>query len=247
MSKDALSREVQRVLSIGMSYADVSTKLDPKNYRNWVSLGNVYQFFATLKVEGSVDRAREAYGKAKALSPNDRTLDILFANLAETAGDSVGAKAIIEQSIKDMPTIDAYVWLYQRDVAAKNYSPAESHLVNAIAIDNTNTGLLTELGTLYFVQGKYADAIPAFERSLFFDRNQLITFGYLGVAYEAAGRTDQANQVFDFLRKQIPNDAENLISKVRAQKGGVVTPTIDTSSETNSGGTTENPTVKPKQ
>lgn len=247
MSKDALSREVQRVLSIGMSYADVSTKLDPKNYRNWVSLGNVYQFFATLKVEGSVDRAREAYGKAKALSPNDRTLDILFANLAETAGDSVGAKAIVEQSIKDMPTIDAYVWLYQRDVAAKNYSPAESHLVNAIAIDNTNTGLLTELGTLYFVQGKYADAIPAFERSLFFDRNQVITFGYLGVAYEAVGKTDQANQVFDFLKKQIPNDAENLISKVRAQKGGVVTPTIDTSIETNSGGATENPTVKSKQ
>lgn len=231
MSKDALSREVQRVLSVGMSYADVSTKLDSKNYRNWVSLGNVYQFFAQLKVEGAGDRAKEAYDKAKELSPNDRTLDLLFANLAETLGDVSGAKSIVQDSIKNQPTVDAYLWLYQRDIAAKDYGTAEKHLVGAAQLDSTNAGILTELGTLYFVQGSYSNAIAMFERSLTINRNQPITFAYLGVAYESVGKTDQANQVFDFLKKQLPKDAESLIAKVRAQKGGSVTPTIETPAE----------------
>lgn len=247
MSKDALSREVQRVLSIGMSYADVSTKLDTKNYRNWVSLGNVYQFFAQLKVEGAGDRARDAYTKAKELSPNDRTLDLLFANLSESTGDVAGAKTIVDQSIAAYPTVDAYVWLYQRDIGAKDYTTAEKHLISAIQIDTTNAGLLTELGTLYFVQGKYSDAVPLFERSLTINRNQPITFAYLGVSYESSDKTEQATQVFDFLRKQLPKDADTLISKVREQKGGAVTPAIDTPAAepaTDTAATTEAPAAK---
>lgn len=253
LSKDALSREVQRVLSIGMSYADVSTKLDAKNYRNWVALGNVYQFFAQLKVEGAGDRAREAYDKAKALSPNDRTLDLLFANLSDASGDASGAKTIIEQSISTFPTIDAYVWLYQRDIAAKDYSKAETHLISALQLDNANVGLLTELGTLYFVQGNYSDAVPLFERSLAINRNQPATFAYLGVSYESLGKSDQATQVFDFLKQQLPDVAEKLISNVRAQKGGAITPVIDTPIDepaadvSTEAPTAKTPITKPKQ
>lgn len=223
-SKDALSQEVQRVLSVGMSYADVSTKLDSKNYRNWVALGNVYQFFTGLKVDGAADRAKDAYTKAKALSPNDRTLDLLFANLAVAQGDTDGAKKIVTDSIASYPTVDAYLWLYQQDIQTKDYSDAETHLLAAIQINPNDSNLLSELGTLYFVQGKYNNALAPFSKSLAINRNQPITFAFLGVSYEALGQTDQANQVFDFLRKQIPDSADKIITQVRAQKGGAITP-----------------------
>lgn len=240
--KDALTREVQRVLSIAMSYADVSTKLDAKNYRNWIALGNVYQFFTGLNVEGAADRAKDAYAKAQALSPNDRTLDLVSADLALAQGNTDAAKTLVQQSIAKYPTTNAYIWLYSQDIQAKNYADAETQLTNALGINNNNVGVLTELGTLYFVQGKYASAIPAFERSLSLNRNQPAAFAYLGVAYEAAGKTDQANQVFEFLKKQLPDTADKLIEKVRAQKGGAVTPTVETPAET----TTETPAaVKP--
>ena len=227
-SKDVLSREIQRVLSVAMSYADVSTKLDPKNYQNWLASGNVYKFFTELKVDGAADRAREAYNKAKALSPNDRTLDLLFANLSVSEGNTDAAKALVTQSIKDFPTVDAYLWLYQQDIQVKNYSDAEIQLVNALKINGNNAGLLTELATLYFVQGKYTDAVALFERSLSINRNQPIAFAYLGVSYEALGKTDQSTQVFNFLKQQIPATADKLIEQVRAQKGGSVTPAVET-------------------
>lgn len=232
MAKDALAREVQRVLSIAMSYADISTKLDPKNYRNWIVLGNVYQFFTTLNVEGAADRAKDAYTKAQQLSPNDRTLDLISADLSLAQGNTDAAKTLVQQSIEKYPTTNAYIWLYGQDVQAKNYADAEKQLVNALGINNSNVAVLTELGTLYFVQGKYSDAVPVFERSLSLNRNQPATFAYLGVSYEAVGKTDQANQVFDFLKKQLPDSADKLISKVREQKGGAVTPVVENQTDT---------------
>ena len=249
-SKDVLSREIQRVLSVAMSYADISTKLDPKNYQNWLASGNVYKFFTELKVDGAADRAREAYNKAKALSPNDRTFDLLFANLSVSEGNTDAAKALVTQSIKDFPTVDAYLWLYQQDIQAKNYSDAEIQLVNALKINGNNAGLLTELATLYFVQGKYTDAVALFERSLSINRNQPIAFAYLGVSYEALGKTDQSTQVFNFLKQQIPASADKLIEQVRAQKGGSVTPAVETpeaAKVTPEVSAKNTPVAKPKQ
>lgn len=245
-SKDVLSREIQRVLSVAMSYADISTKLDPKNYQNWVVSGNVYKFFTELKVDGAGDRAREAYNKAKALSPNDRTLDLLFANLSASEGNVDAAKTLVQQSITQYPTVGAYVWLYQQDIQSKNYTDAETQLINALKIDSNNPGLITELATLYFVQGKYNDAVSLFERSLSINRNQPITFAYLGVSYEALGKSDQATQIFDFLKKQLPDSAGKLIEQVRAQKGGSVTPNVETPEATTTPTKTNTP-AKAKQ
>ena len=247
-SKDVLSREIQRVLSVAMSYADISTKLDPKNYQNWVASGNVYKFFTELKVDGAGDRAREAYNKAKVLSPNDRTLDLLFANLSVSEGNTDAGKTLVQQSIAQYPTVDAYLWLYQQDIQSKNYGDAETQLINSLKIDPNNPGLLTELATLYFVQGKYNDAVSLFERSLSINRNQPITFAYLGVSYEALGKTDQATQIFDFLKKQIPASADKLIEQVRAQKGGSVTAVVETPDTTTPSTPAKiAPTAKPKQ
>lgn len=231
-SKDALNREIQRVLSVGMSYADISTHLDPKNYQNWVTSGNVYKFFTELKVEGAADRAREAYNKAKALSPNDRTLDLLLANLAVAEGNDDAAVSIVRQSINDYPTVDAYLWFYQRDIQQKKYESAETYLANALRLNGNNVQVLTELGTLYFVQGKYNDAIPAFQRSLTLNRNQPITFAYLGVSLERVGKNDEANQIFDFLRKQIPGSVDKLLEQVRAQKEQIIEPVVEIPAET---------------
>jgi tetratricopeptide (TPR) repeat protein len=218
-NKEALSQEVQRILSIGLSYADVATKMDSKNYRNWVTLGNVYQFFNSLKVEGALEKTRSAYTTAQKLSPNDTTLDLLFADLDLTAGNSDSATKIVKASIAKYPTADAFTWLYRQDVLNKNYDQAEINLGNTIQLNQTNSQLLTELGTLFFVRGKYDAAATVFERSLAVNRLQPSVFAALGVSYESLGKPDQANQVFDFLKKQLPDNAQKLIDQARAQRG----------------------------
>lgn len=226
ISKETLKKEVERILSLGVSYANAATTADPNNYRNWVTLGNVYQFFGNLQVEGALEKARSAYTKASELSPNDRTLDILFANNYLSAGDKTTATSLINDSIKKYPTQDAYTWLYQQDISEKSFDTAAQNLVNAISLDITNYGLMNEFGMLMFVQGNYQEAATAFEQSLAAYRLQPIVFAYLGVSYESLSKTDQAEQIFAFLRKELPDNADTLIDQVRKQKGVLSTQSI---------------------
>lgn len=216
-SQDAIAQQVQNILSIGVSYAQASVQANQKNYRNWTTLGDMYQFLTQLKIDGAADRAKDAYTKARDLSPHDVTLQLPFAYLATIAGNNDAALQIVQDSIKAYPTSDAYLWMYQRDVAAKDYADAEKDLLNVLNIDTYNPNVLSELGMLYFVQGKYANAVPAFIQSLSINRSQPAVFAYLGVSYEQLGKTDEANKIFDFLKKQLPDQAQQLIDQARKQ------------------------------
>lgn len=224
--KETLGKEVERILSLGVSYANAATTADPNNYRNWMTLGNVYQFFGDLRVEGALEKAKNAYTKASQLSPNDRTLDILFANNYLSAGDKTAAVTAVNDSIKKYPTQDAYTWLYQQDISEKSFDKAAKNLVNAISLDTTNYGLINEFGILMFVQGNYQEAATAFEQSLSVYRLQPAVFAYLGVSYESLSKTDQAEQVFAFLRKELPDNADTFIDQARKQKGSLSTQVI---------------------
>lgn len=223
-SQDVLVKQVQNILSIGVSYAQASVDANQKNYRNWLSLGDQYKFLAELKIDGAADRAKDAYTKARELSPNDTTLQLPFAYLATVAGDSEGALKIVADSIKEYPTSDAYLWMYQRDVAAKDYSAAEKDLIDILNIDNYNTTVLSELGMLYFVQDKFSNAIPVFIQSLAVNRSQPMIFAYLGVSYERVGKTDEATKIFAFLKEQLPNQAQQLIDQARKQNQSAPAP-----------------------
>jgi tetratricopeptide (TPR) repeat protein len=172
-------------------------------------------------------RITDAYTKARELSPNDTTLQLPFAYLATVIGDSEGALKIVEDSIKEFPTTDAYLWMYQKDAAAKDYAAAEKDLINILNIDNYNATVLSELGMLYFVQDKFSNAIPVFIQSLAVNRSQPIIFAYLGVSYEKIGKTDEATKIFDFLKKQLPNQAQQLIDQARKQNQPTPAPVVE--------------------
>jgi tetratricopeptide (TPR) repeat protein len=220
-NKDALLKQVQQILGIGLGYAQASVNENPNNYRNFISLGNIYKFFAELKVDGALDRARDAYTKAQALSPNDSTLKLPLAYLAQIEEKPDAALQFVQDSIKQYPTTDAYLWLYQKDIAARDYISAEKNLINAVTVDQNNSNIISELGILYFTQGKNENAATVFERSLVLNRNQPGIFALLGVTYESLGQTDKANQLFDFLKKQLPDQAQNLIDQAHKQQQSI--------------------------
>ncbi len=223
-NKDALAKQVQQILGIGLGYAQASINANPNNYRNWITTGNIYQFFAELKMDGALDRAREAYTKAQQLSPNDSTLKLPLAYLAQIEQNPDMALQIVQDSLKQYPTSGAYLWLYERDINARDFPAAEKNIINAINSNPNNASTISELGILYFAQGKNENASIAFEQSLTLNRNQPGVVALLGVIYELLGKTDQANQVFDFLKKQLPEQAQNLIDQARKQQQSIQSP-----------------------
>jgi len=217
LSQDALAKQVQNILSIGVSYAQGAVQVNQKNYRNWITLGDTYRFLTELKIEGSAERATDAYTKARELSPNDTTLQLPFAYLATVQGNQEAALAIVQESLKAYPTSEAYLWLYQRDAAAKDYVAAEKDLLNILNIDSYNANILSELGMLYFIQDKYTNAIPAFIQSLAINRNQPMVFAYLGVSYDRINKPEEADKIYSFLKTQLPDQAQQMIDQARKQ------------------------------
>ena len=221
-----LSQEVQKVLSAALSYADTATKLDTKNYRNWITLGDVYKFFVYLKMEGAAEKAQEAYTQARLLSPNNTTIDISIADLELLLGNTSSANKIITDSITKFPTVNAYFWLYQQNQKANQIDEAESNLLKAVQLQPNNVQLINFFGKFMFNYKKYDKAISLFERSLTLNKLQPDIFAFLGVSYESLGKTEEAKQIFEFLKRELPDTAQKMIDQIHVQQG--ITPAVET-------------------
>lgn len=217
---DALARQVQVLLGQALNFAESARALDKGNYENWLTLGNIYQVFSQLGVEGALDKTKESYNQVFALSPNDRTLDTVSANLLVLEGKMADAEQKINDSINTYPTVNAFLWLYQKNLSENKIAQAEQNLINAFQVSAAtipNAGIANQLGALYFSQAKYNQAIGAFLQSLIINRAQPLIFAYIGVSYERAGDTAQANQFYDVLRRELPDQAQSLIDTVKRQ------------------------------
>ncbi len=217
---DALARQVQALLSQALNFAESARALDKGNYQNWLTLGNVYQTFSQLGVEGALDKTKESYNQVFVLSPNDRTLDTISANLLVLEGKLADAEQKITESINTYPTVNAFIWLYQKNLSDNKLAQAEQNLINAFQVSAAtipNAGIANQLGALYFSQGKYNQAVGAFLQSLIINRAQPIIFAYIGVSYERIGDSAQANQFYDVLRRELPDQAQSLIDTVKRQ------------------------------
>ena len=73
---------------------------------------------------------------------------------------------------------------------------------------------------------KYDKAISLFERSLTLNKLQPDIFAFLGVSYESLGKTEEAKQIFEFLKRELPDTAQKMIDQIHVQQG--ITPAVET-------------------
>jgi tetratricopeptide (TPR) repeat protein len=163
---------------------------------------------AIAERQGNTEKALAHLLKAKQQSPEDPETLFEFGkvclqrNLLEDALPALG-KAV---SLK--PDHDPYVYVLASANVAKGNLPKAATLLAGLEKKHPRDAVLTyALGTVYFLQGKYAEAESSLKQSLQIQADQVAASYYLGLTYDAIGRDDQAVAVFRDLLKNHPQHA----------------------------------------
>jgi serine/threonine-protein kinase len=183
--------------------------LDPKSDAAHLWLGVLY---ARL---GKPDLSNQELNRARALNPDDWRVYLNLGLDAYNAADYASAARNWEEvrkrepnSVTVLQNLGAVYHLLGRD------DDAAAALQHALSVKPA-ADTYANLGTIRFYQGKYEDAVPAFEKAVQLAANQYDNWGNLGDAYRwTPGNAEKAKQAYaqaiSLVREQIAKHPDQL-------------------------------------
>lgn len=207
IDKAAARDAYQKTLSDGVSAAMTATSVDPSDYRNWLSLGNLYAQAVPLNVSGAYDNAKAAYAKAKELNPTNPQIPFIIAQLDISNKDVKAAKEDLKAAIalkQDYP--QAIFLLSQLEVQDGNVKDALAAALAANYFEPNNATILFQIGILSAAMNDYATAAAALERAVTANPQFANAYYFLSAVYAEQGNFSAAAEQ---LQKVADLSAEN--------------------------------------
>ncbi|HNW71654.1 MAG TPA: hypothetical protein PKZ36_00430 [Candidatus Paceibacterota bacterium] len=233
ISKDVLKTSLQQLVNLAQSSAVLAVDQNPKQYLNYMNLGNIYASFVPLAVEKSYESAVSAYDKARELAPNNPTILLSRAQLELANKNNAEAKRFINEAISIKQNyIDAIFLLAQIKLDEGDSSGAIEQAELASQLDPTDSTIFFRLGLLRYNSADYTGAVSAFEQAVILNTNYLNARFYLGQAYQKVGRGSDALVQYNLLKTVVPND-EGLQKAIDSVSGNQVsTPSTEEGDKT---------------
>src|ERR1035441_6169864 len=155
------------------SHFQLALDADPTNDFAYRQLGNAYEQLGRLEL------AERTYQKAIQVHPEDATDYTWLGGLYNREAHYAAAAAQFEHAVKLAPD-DAGDWLRLGGtyLLAGLYPKAENALQKAISL-RPSYDAYSNLGTTYFLERKFPDAIAAFEQSSALGGRQIMAYGNL--------------------------------------------------------------------
>jgi tetratricopeptide (TPR) repeat protein len=239
ISQDALKSDLQQLVNLAQGNAESAVSQNPKQYLNYVNLGNVYSSLVPLSVANSYESAIAAYDKALLLFPNNPSIPLAKASLEFINKNNKEARKYIDQALGiKVNYIDAIFLLVQIETNEGNLAEAIKQAEHAGDFAPNDPTVFFRLGLLRYNNNDYTGAISAFEKAVILDNSYLNARYFLGQAYKKVGRTDEALVQFNILNKVIPDnqDVKTAISTINAP-----TPTTPDTTKTKADSKTKPP------
>ena len=232
ISEDTLKSNIQKLVNLAEQSAVSAVKQNPKQYTNYVNLGNVYSALVPLSISNSYEQAVMAYDKAKVLAPNNPSILLSRANLEMSHKSNDQARKYIDQAlaIKSDYT-DAIFLLAQIETNEGNLGAAIKQAERAAQLTPNDTTVFFRLGILRYNNSDFSGAVSAFEQSVILDPTYLNARFFLAQSYQKVGRTDDAMVQYNILNKALP-DNQSIKSAISALKNGTQAPSLDTTDTT---------------
>jgi len=192
----------------GMAEVAVALELDPLNFLALRALAGIFEEV------GDREKARATYDEAIALRPDDWAIIDNAGSFYYDQFDFVTAVSYFRRLVELRPAT-AWAWsnlggaLYRSGEAEE----ARIALERSVAIGPTYEGL-SNLGTLEFYEGRYADAVPLFEQALAIDDSDWQVWNNLAESLRFSGG-DEART-----RRTYRRTAELAGSELEARSGG---------------------------
>lgn len=195
---------------------------DPKNYLNWIYMGNAYSLAVpkAYRISGAYESANASYSQALLLNSKNPAIPLLIARLELSNENNKKAKEYISQAIsKKSNYLDAYYLLAQIQIAENNTKEAIKSVETAVIIDPTNPALLFQLGLLYYNSANYTNAGAAFLKSIQISPEYANARYFLGLSIARLGDYKSAVVQFEELLKTNP-DNKDLIQIINSLNSG---------------------------
>lgn len=246
VSQDTLKSSIQQLVTLAESSAGQAVTQNPKQYVNYVNLGNVYSELVPLSVTNSYESAVSAYNKAREFAPNNPSIFLSLADLEFSRKNNTGARAFIQQALDMKPNyVDAIFLLAQIETAEGNLAGAIKQAEHAAELNPNDSTVFFRLGLLRFNANNFTDSVSAFERAVILNPNYLNARYFLGQSYQKTGRTSDARVQFELLNTLVPNnqDIKNALNNLSAP----ATPATTTPTTTKTATKKTTPPLKEQQ
>lgn len=209
LSGDILKSELQKLVNFAQSSANLAVSQNPKQYLNYLNLGNVYASMAQMGVENSYESALAAYNQASLYSPNNPSIILAKAVLEYSNKNTSASRDYIKQALALKPNyIDAIFFLSQIETAEGNLGEAIKQAEYAGEMAPNDPTVFFRLGLLRYNNSNYTGSISAFEKAVMLDNTYVNARYFLAMSYKKVGRKSDALTQFNILNKLIPNNKE---------------------------------------
>lgn len=204
--------------------------LDPSNFNNWLTLGDVYTALVAPGVDGARDLAKDAYEKSLVLFPNNPGAHLSLARLWVAAGDRKKARAELAESLQLKSDFAPSLYLSaQLDADDGNVDSAIASTEQAAKLAPRDVGIMFQLGLLEYTKKDYAKAIPPLEAAVSLAGDYSNARYFLGISYSQVGRNADAIAQFEAIEKLNPDNQETkkILANLHAGRKALqsVTPT----------------------
>ncbi len=228
ISQSEAQTKFQDLIGAAIKASQAAVALDSTNYRNYLSLGRVFEAVVPLKIEGSYESAKKAYEAALAVNPESPEIYLLLARLEVANIDAKAAKAYITKSLeKKNDYADAIFLLAQIQIAENDVMNAIESVKAVATLSPNDPGIFFQLGLLYYNQRNYVNSALAFERAVTLNGQYANAKYFLGLSYYQVGEEAKAIAQFKGILETNPGNAEvmAIIKNLEAGKGPFTTPT----------------------
>lgn len=209
VGKEEAQQKFQAYLSTAIRSANAAVSIDPLNYVNQMSLGQVLSAVIPLKIEGSYEGAKQAYESALALNPQNPEIHLMLARIEIARGDTKAARAYIGKALEKKGNYaDAVYLLAQLQVADKDMAGAIQSVGALAMLAPQDSGVLFQLGSLYFADRQYESAMLALSRAVDLDPQFADARYMLGLSLYEVGKTAKSLEQFKALAVTNPESVE---------------------------------------
>ncbi len=172
------------------SLAVLSTRVDPRSWRAWLTAGVVNERL------GQLDAARKAHEQALALGGDPVTLKLELASIAQRQGDYATARALLveaeERGVSESRIRNA-LGEVERD--AGRFAEAEARFRESLAADENQVTAARNLARLLWEAQRTKEAVPLLQRVRDADPLDFAVRATLGEHYASAGELSAACEV----------------------------------------------------
>jgi len=232
ISQDTLKSNLQQLINYAQNSASMAVSQNPKQYLNYVNLGNIYSSLVPLSVDSSYESAMSSYSKAQTLAPNNPSIILAKAQLEFTKKNNDESRKLIQQALDlKLNYTDALFLLAQIESSEGNTALAIKQVEKAVQISPNDSTIFFRLGLLRYNNSEYENAKNAFEQAVIIDNSYLNARYFLGLSYQKLGRNSDALIQFKILSKVLPDnqDVKKAIESLSVvSTPTTVTPVIDT-------------------